>query len=170
MIKYECDMCGKCGPNEHDVLTVRLPIPDDGCPFGDNMHEFMLCKSCALNLSAFIQAQAQCMTQAMHRAASEDNGDEDDGTDFYVVDLGGGMIDATRSKIRGKGHRKLTRADIYRGRQEEALVEYSHAFMCCCWPDKGDTSRPSKEQWMSEVPYPFEVDKFLSDVLFRRNK
>lgn len=58
MIKYCCDMCGKYSGNEHDVITIRLPVPDDGLPFGDNIQDFMLCGQCATNVSAFIKKQA----------------------------------------------------------------------------------------------------------------
>ena len=61
MIKYECDMCGRYSGNEHDVITIRLPVPDDGLPFGDNVQDFMLCGQCATNVSAFIQGQALAM-------------------------------------------------------------------------------------------------------------
>ena len=63
MIKYCCDMCGKSSGNEHDVITIRLPVPydEDAVPFGDNVQDFMLCDKCATNVSAFIQGQALAM-------------------------------------------------------------------------------------------------------------
>lgn len=61
MIKYCCDMCGKASENEHDVVTIRLPVPDDELPFEDNIQDFMLCGQCATNVSAFIKGQALAM-------------------------------------------------------------------------------------------------------------
>ncbi len=72
----------------------------------------------------------------------------------------------TRSKLLAEYGRKLTRADIYAGRFGEAQCEYAHAFMCGGFPTESDLTRPTKEQWMSEEPFPFEVDKYISEKLF----
>ena len=75
MIKYCCDMCGKSSGNEHDVITIRLPVPydEDQSPFVENVQDFMLCRQCTVNVSAFVQGQAL----AMQGKGGEDNGKDE---------------------------------------------------------------------------------------------
>jgi len=96
-------------------------------------------------------------------------------TDFYVIDMGGGEKQATRSRLRvfpasGRSHPPLTRRDLYRGRMGEAECEYAHAFMCGGFPMEHDPKRPSKDEWLDQKPYDFEVDRFVSEKLFGGNK
>ena len=89
--------------------------------------------------------------------------------DFYVIDMGEGKKDATRSRMRafmGTHHPPLTRRDLYRGRMGEAECEYAHAFMCGGFPKGHDPERPSKDEWLDQKPYDFEVDRFVSEKLF----
>lgn len=91
------------------------------------------------------------------------------GESFRVVGLGDGEKMVTRSSSFAKDGRKLTRADIYKGRWEEAASEYAHAFMCGGFPTKPDPKRPSEEEWMAEEPYPYEVDRYITDKMFPKD-
>lgn len=98
-------------------------------------------------------------------------GDIDTLDDFYVIDMGGGEKQATRSRLRvfsanGSSHPPLTRRDLYKGRMGEAECEYAHAFMCGGFPKVHDPERPSKDEWLDQKPYDFEVDSFVSEKLF----
>lgn len=113
---------------------------------------------------------------------TNDKHDPDTLDDFYVIEMPGscgGWLDVTRSRVRAMdcvtgrlrgGIRPLTRADIYRGKQGEAECEYAHSFMCSGFPTGYDPDRPTKEEWMSQKPFDFEVDRFLSEKLFPENK
>lgn len=92
--------------------------------------------------------------------------DTDYGARFFVVDLGDGKRDATRSKIRSSDGVPLTRRILYRGRMEQAECEYAHSFMCCGFPTCPDSNRPTKDEWLDKEPFEFEVDKFVSEKLF----
>ena len=101
---------------------------------------------------------------------TNEKSDDDYGSRFYVLDWVEGRKVVTRSKVRAKhneGCRVLTRNDIYNGRMEKAQCEYAHAFMCGGFPSSPDPTRPSKEEWLSEEPYEFEVDEFISEKLFQ---
>lgn len=109
----------------------------------------------------------------------KDDGHDPDTLDgYYVIEMPGGRLDVTRSRLRvfdqfghvRDGVRPLTRADIYRGRYGEAVCEYAHAFMCSGFPTEYDPDRPTKEEWMSQKPFDFEVDRFLSEKLFPEDK
>ena len=98
-------------------------------------------------------------------------GDTDTLDDFYVIDMGDGEKNATRSRLRVfhgdvSRHTPLTRRDLYRGRMGEAECEYAHAFMCGGFPKVSDPERPSRDEWLDQKPYGFEVDKFVTDMLF----
>ena len=99
--------------------------------------------------------------------------------DYYVIEMPDGRFEVTRSRLRVFTQfarhlrnyvRPLTRADIYRGRNEEAECEYAHAFMCSGFPTVYDPDRPTKDNWMSQRPFAFEVDRFLSEKLFAEDK
>ena len=114
----------------------------------------------------------------VHEGSNNGN-DADVLDDYYVIEMPGGRLNVTRSRLRVfdqfgyhvRDHvRPLTRADIYRGRYDEAACEYAHSFMCSGFPTKYDPDRPSKEEWMSQKPFDFEVDRFLSEKLFPEDK
>ena len=91
--------------------------------------------------------------------------------DFYVVDMGDGMLSATRSKLRvlvnGKPKcRMLTRRELYKDDMGRAECAYCHEFMCGAFPAGDDPERPSKDEWLDMRPYPHEVDEFLTRKLF----
>lgn len=95
--------------------------------------------------------------------------DPDCGETFYIVDMGDGIRNVTRSRMRAHpDFSPLTRRLLYEktGRHEEALCNYTHQFMCCDYPSKPDPARPSKDEWMDEKPFPHEVDEFVTDMLW----
>lgn len=85
---------------------------------------------------------------------------------FRVVSMGDGKFSATRFGPRAKEGRPLLRKDIYEGRMNIAECEYAHTFMCGGFPHGDDPDRPSKEEWLNEEPYEFEVDTFVTEKLF----
>ena len=94
---------------------------------------------------------------------------EDYGTKFYVISMGDGKFSVTRSKFRGEDGRILTRGDIYKGDMDLAQCMYCHEFMCCSWnPPYGGVNgdRPSKEVWLAQKPYEFEIDMMLTRMVF----
>lgn len=95
--------------------------------------------------------------------------DDDYDTGFYVVDMPE-WKEVTRSRTRGKNHPMLTRRDLYNGRMDIAECNYAHEFMCNAFPSDDDPDRPSKDEWLDMKPHPFEVDEFLSEKLFPRNR
>ena len=94
----------------------------------------------------------------------------DDGEPFYVVNMGDGRMDVTRSRRRGKDGHPLTRRLLYQqaGRMCVAESEYAHQFMCGGFPYKhdSDTGRPTKDEWLDSVPFDYEVDTFMTEKLF----
>ena len=56
MIIYECDMCGKQQSSKLDY-EVSLPVPSEEELPWDDSTKLMLCRKCAINVSAFIQGQ-----------------------------------------------------------------------------------------------------------------
>lgn len=101
-----------------------------------------------------------------HEKETHPQQDDDCLQDFYVIDMGDGEKDVTRSRLRVfRGSRMkgqpLKRRDIYRGRMEEAECEYANEFMCGGFPIGEDPQRPSRDEWLDEKPFSFEVDKFV---------
>lgn len=96
--------------------------------------------------------------------------DKDYGELFYVVDMGDGRMDVTRSRHRGKDGHPLTRRLLYQqaGRMDVAESEYAHQFMCGGFPYKHDsgTGRPTRDEWLDDVPFTYEVDAFMAEKLF----
>ena len=113
--------------------------------------------------TSFVSGFAHDETQDQKPTKSDD---DDYGPRFFVVDLGDGVKDATRSKTRISDGVPLTRRLLYRGRMEQAAFEYAHSFMCGGFPTKPDQTRPTKDEWLDKEPYEFEVDKFVSEKLF----
>lgn len=91
------------------------------------------------------------------------------GPRFFIVDIGDKKY-VTRSVARPDSARPLTRRELYDGRMGEAQREYAHAFMCTGFPTKEDPTRPTMEAWLAEEPFEFEVDKFVSEKLFSKEK
>lgn len=85
---------------------------------------------------------------------------------FRILNMGDNKFSATRFGLRAKEGRPLLRKDIYEGRMNIAECEYAHAFMCGGFPKGDDPDRPSKEEWLNEEPYEFEVDTFVTEKLF----
>lgn len=146
---------------------------------GDLVNQALVCADGA---DVYVRVgDVEFSTSGAHRSmrlVGPQSHDDDDGVDFYVIDMGDGILDVTRSRRRafngiGKlsdGARPLTRADIYKGRREIAECEYAHGFMCGGFPRSPDPNRPSEEKWMAMKPNPHEVDEFLSEKLFPREK
>lgn len=85
---------------------------------------------------------------------------------FRILNMGDNKFSATRSRLQAKDGRPLLRKDIYKDRMNLAESEYAHAFMCGGFPHGDDPDRPSKEEWLNEEPYEFEVDTFVTEKLF----
>lgn len=181
MVIYECDMCGKQSNCEQDMhqMSVGGRKEDENLPFGENVECVMVCRECHGKIGDFIRGYKSRMEGADRllnaRQQVSDGGDGDVLDDFYVIDMGGGEKQATRSRLRvfsasGRSHPPLTRRDLYRGRMGEAEYEYAHAFMCGGFPMEHDPERPSKDEWLDQKPYDFEVDRFVSEKLFGGNK
>ena len=103
-------------------------------------------------------------------APGPNDDDKDYGTRFFVVECSDDVKWVTRSKIQRQGNRPLSRKELYNGRWLEAESEYAHSFMCGGFPTKPDPDRPSKEDWLAEEPFEFEVDYFISQKLFPEAK
>lgn len=149
------------------TLVRNLRIEESGCMEAFcYMQEYLLNKSLRALCEGFLSVVPE------GAAKSEDQKDPPTyGVDFHVVDLGDGKLDATRSFNRihsssGVDHPFLTRRQLYRGRREEALCNYTHEFMCMDFPREPDPKRPSEEEWMDMKPFPWEVDEFLTEKLF----
>ena len=177
MIIYKCDMCGKTvsSGNDLDSITV-LCESEEQLPFGDGKKKFDVCADCSRKIGGYIESNTQKQNGKERLLDAgrivEDAGDAGTLNDFYVIDMGDGEKEATRSRLRvfsanGSSHPPLTRRDLYRGRMGEAECEYAHAFMCGGFPNVHDPERPSKDEWLDQKPYEFEVDKFVTDMLFR---
>lgn len=169
MIVYKCDFCGKLTENENNFKRLSITL-------GDAVYKTQhVCEECSRDLDCFINDLRYKNHDKRENPENPVSGQvcikkTEYGESYRVVDLGDGEIMVTRSSYFAKDGRKLTRADIYKGRREEAECEYAHAFMCGGFPLKPDPKRPSEEEWMSEEPFPFEVDKYISDKMFPQGK
>lgn len=105
------------------------------------------------------------------READGKQGPKDNyGTRFFIVECSDGIKWVTRSKNENTYGRPLTREELYRGWMDEAECEYAHAFMCGGFPTKPDPDRPTKEEWLAEEPYEYEVDRFVTKKIFPEAK
>ena len=162
MTVYECDFCGKQTVNENEMKKLSMTLGDLTFKTKD------ICPECSLCLDkAITDAKMQRIKEV--KAEASNGKSTDYGESFRVVDMGDGEILVTRANSFSKDGRKLKRSDIYVGRWEEAECEYSHAFMCAGFPTKPDPKRPSEEEWMAEEPFPHEVDRYITDKMFRGN-
>ena len=159
MTLYECDFCGKRTVNENEIKKLSMTLGDLTFNTKD------ICLECSRRLDkAITDLKMQRLEEA--KAEASKGKSTDYGESFRVVDMGDGEMLVTRADSFAKDGRKLTRADIYRGRWEEAASEYAHAFICGGFPTKPDPERPSEEEWMAEEPYPHEVDRYITDKMF----
>jgi len=91
------------------------------------------------------------------------------GETFYVVDMGDGIKQATRSTIMAPpGSKPVTRRMIYEGRWEEAANNYGHQFMCSGFPINPEPDRPMRDEWLDSPPFPHEMDEFVTDMIWSR--
>ena len=98
--------------------------------------------------------------------------DDDNGEQFYVVNMGDGLFSVTRSKNLAKDGRPMTRLDLYKDDMDRAQQMYCKEFLCCSWdPPYGGVKgkRPTKEWWLNRAPYDFEVDEMLTKLVFGKN-
>ena len=164
MTVYECDFCGKQFHDEGHLSKLSITNrvwtgkSQDICEKSQD-----ICEECCSKLAHLCND-----TKENHKEKHINDDQFFYGVDYHVVDLGDGNFTVTRSKSFSKDGRKLTRADIYKGRWEEAASEYAYMFMCGGFPTKPDPKRPSEEEWMAEEPYPHEVDRYITEKLFPR--
>lgn len=155
----------------HVTFTLKrhLHVEESGCMEAFcYMQEYLLNKSLKALCEGFMSVVSEGAAKSEDQIGSY-------GVDFHVVDLGDGKLDATRSFGRihscsGVHHPPLTRRQLYRGRREEALCNYTHEFMCMDFPKEPDPKRPSEEEWMGMKPFPWEIDEFLTEKLFREGR
>lgn len=91
-------------------------------------------------------------------------------TRFYVVNFGDRKFGVSRSKMQRRDARLLTRRELFAGNMELAQFFYCKEYMCCRWdPPYGGVkgARPTKDWWLAQPPYEFEVDTMLSTIIFK---
>ena len=169
MTIYKCDFCGKQVDKPEKLRQIHQQI----CISPERNKKLDICDDCTRELNWFLavmmaRKEVEDKPKESEPTSQQEvakSAQEKDGEPFYVY----GPPECqkvTRSKNIGRYGRKLTRADIYKGRYGQAESEYAHAFMCGGFPYGKDPTRPTKEEWMAQEPYDFEVDLYLSEKLF----
>ena len=117
-----------------------------------------------------ISPQMKPTTEKDGKDGEDDDCDTDYMTRFYVIDFGDGKFGVSRSKMQKRDGRLLTRRELFADDMELAQFFFCKEYMCCSWDPpyggvKGD--RPTKEWWLAQPPYEFEVDTMLSTHIFK---